>query len=135
MTDIMVRADSNARFSVFEYLYRDAGNYKAFGELLLTGAFTDGDAYAIDAACDSPGLFIAEQIGVPALYHELYQFSGGPTEDDHVFHEVGRLREARPDEYGSVPWGAVSDLTEQFRRVDGKWDYSLSPHWRTSHWG
>ena len=27
-------------FTVFEYLYRDAGNYKAWGAILLEGAFT-----------------------------------------------------------------------------------------------
>ena len=32
-----------ATFSVFSYLYRDASNYKAFGQLLLKGAASVAD--------------------------------------------------------------------------------------------
>jgi hypothetical protein len=53
---------SSKRFSVFECIYRDAGNYKAFGELLLAGQHTDGDLHAIKSACESGRFFIAEQL-------------------------------------------------------------------------
>lgn len=75
----------------FNYLYRDAGNYKSWGAVIfrnpgcleiseiekrLRGAFFQYD------------LFIADQIGVPEVF--LYE-AGNATEDDVCFHEFGSI--------------------------------------------
>ena len=74
------------KFSVFSYLYRDASNYKAFGLLLLKGTASADDVEIWRQHFESSEFFIAEQLGIPALYAELWAFSDGATEDDHVWH-------------------------------------------------
>lgn len=115
-------------------MYRDASNYKAFGELLLIGNYTVDDFEAIHASCDDDRSFIAEQIGIPALCHILYEFGGGPTDDDHIFHAIIRFRNALPNEIGMAPWGTVAKLVAEFSRARGNWNYSLSPNWPGDPW-
>ncbi len=119
--------------TVFEYLYRDAGNYQAFGKIVLLGTCSPEDAQVIVGACESQRYFIAEQVGIATLYAQLYEFSGGPTEDDHVFHEFVALRQATPDD-GSVAETTVDALVDRFRNAAQRWDYTLSPHWDDGIW-
>lgn len=119
---------------MFDYLYRDAGNYKAHGRLPLLGGFTEDDMALIERSCEDGRLFIAEQIGVPTLYHQLYEFSGGPTCDDLAFHEVWRFREAEPGDLLMTPWGTVAELVDRFRQVGGEWKLGLSPHSGPAFW-
>ena len=114
--------------TVFAYLYRDAANYKAFGQLLLRGGYTSDDEETIRKHCDWGNHFVAEQVGVPTLYAELYQYSNGPTADDIAFHEFEQLRHATPEELASLkPRGTLSELVTRFQAVD-LWDCRLSPH-------
>lgn len=114
---------------VFEYLYRDAGNYKASGALLLTGRSIDGVAERLQAKFQDESNFIAEQLGIPALYAELWQYSNGPTEDDHVWHEFHCLRRLDRDEVvNGTEWGSVKALLTKVEAV-GYWKMQLSPHW------
>lgn len=48
-------------YCVFEYLYRDAGNYKVWGELLLQGALSDADVECLRERFVGGKYFIAEQ--------------------------------------------------------------------------
>lgn len=115
-------------YCVFEYLYRDASNYKAWGELLLSGIPSHGDEAALKACLESEVFFVAEQVGIPSLYQELWALSGGRTEDDHAVHEFVALRAASIDESGKLPlFGNLSSLLRNFEAVS-KWDYSLSPN-------
>lgn len=99
------------QYSLFEYLYRDASNYKAHGELLLLGGATSADIVEIRPHLDVGEYFVAELVGVPPLQGELYQYSGGPTEDDHVFHEFVDLRPATKSEVEALPlWGTLETL-------------------------
>lgn len=115
-------------YSVFVYMYRDAGNYKAGGQLLLRGTYTEIFHTAIRQRCEAWDHFVAEQVGIPTLYTALYQFSGGPTIDDIAFHEFEHLRPASRDDLVSLAtWGSLDDLVERFCTVD-YWDCTLSPH-------
>lgn len=110
------------RYSVFEYLYRDASNYKAWGELLLLGAVTDSDAAKIRHHLDMGEYFVPELVGVPPLQAELYQYGNGPSEDDHVFHEFVDLRPATKLEVEILPlWGTLESLKECFRASRTEW--------------
>lgn len=114
-------------WTVFEYLYRDADNFKAFGSVLLKGRLSDDDRDAIRSRLESGEFFIAEQVGVPALYEQLYQWSAGPTESDHCWHEFVGFREIdRPE--SSVTY--VCDAGMFVTRFAGvtAWEESLSPH-------
>ena len=115
-------------FSIFDYLYRDASNYKSWGSLLLEGSATETELAQLRTKLNSEEFFIAEQIGIPALYAKLWEFSDVPTEDDHVWHTFHALRRAEVEEITCVPWGSVSELIARFTSVN-KWDEQLSPHW------
>ena len=114
--------------TVFEYMYRDAGNYKVGGQLLLIGACTAASEDLIRKSCDSWNHFVAEQIEVPTLYAALYQYSDGPTEDDVAFHEFERLRPATSEDLVALPLsGTLDSLVSRFQAVK-YWDCLLSPH-------
>ena len=114
--------------SIFDYLYRDASNYKSWGSLLFEGHATETEIEQLRAQLNCGEFFIAEQVGIPALDAELWQFSDGPTEDDHVWHSFHELRAANTEEITATPWGTVSELIARFKSVRG-WDEQLSPHW------
>ena len=115
-------------YSIFEYLYRDAGNYKVWGELLLEGELTNEEVSRLTARFDEGELFIAEQIGVPTLYEELWrQCQCEPSEElDHVWHEFSEVRAATSEDLVRLtPWGVASDLLARVERGDA-WDLALS---------
>jgi len=71
----------------FNYLYRDAGNYKKWADIVFSnperltiGAITK----ALGGSFLADGLFIAQQVRVPEVFLSA---EGGVTEDDHCFHE------------------------------------------------
>ena len=113
---------------IFEYFYRDASNYKVWGTLLLEGVAKETDLQVLASKFESGELFIAEQLGVPALYADLWELSGGPTEDDHVWHTFHALRAVTPDDKGAAVFGSVANLVEKIKSVK-EWNLELSPHW------
>ena len=117
-----------ATFSVFSYLYRDASNFKAYGQLLLKGAASTSDIEILRQRFDSGEFFIAEQLGIPALYAELWAFSSGPTADDHVWHTFEELRAATAADLALPIFGTVKSLTKKVQSVVA-WSEKLSPRW------
>ena len=121
----------------FDYQYRDAGNWKTFRSLLLSGCpDLPTDADAIRRTLDSGDLFVPEQVGIPVLQqihlteHEVENFEGDDL--DHAFHEFVGLRTARPDEISAAkPWGSLSVLLDSFQIAGGSgWDVTASPFGR-----
>ena len=104
-------------YTVFEYLYRDAGNYKAWGSLLLAGTVTAEMETAFRELLDSGEFFVAEQVGVPRLDRELWKLSGGPTEDDHGFHEFHGFRSATGEDLKEPVWGSVEGFFAAFGKA------------------
>ena len=124
-----MRSKTRGKLTIFEYLYRDAANFKSYGSILLSGQITQSERDLIEGKLESGEFFIAEQIGVKPLYEALYEFSGGMVEQDHVWHSFGGFREVtdadRPDEMKC--WGTTSEFTRRFARVDS-WNLQLSRH-------
>lgn len=121
-----------ADFCVFEYLYRDADNFKAWGALLLEGALIDAQVVEMRSKLEGEEFFIAEQIGAPPLYQELWKYSDGPTENDHVWHEFFALRPAEENDLvEDEPWGTANAL---FTSISGiaRWNERLSLHWEVA---
>lgn len=99
-------------YSVFEYLYRDAGNYKTHGCVLLRGRTSDEDIAAICRALDD-GTFVPTRVGVPSLHEQHWRDCGSGFDDefDHPLHEFSVLRPARPEDIETLePHGTVSRL-------------------------
>ena len=116
------------KFSVFSYLYRDASNYKAYGRLLLKGTATAPDVESLRQRFESGEFFIAEELGIPALYAELWAFSSGPISDDHVWHTFEGLKLATADDLTLPIFDTVKSLTKKIKCV-AAWNEKLSPHW------
>lgn len=117
-----------AEYVVFDYMYRDASNYKACGALLLSGTVTEEGRKRLVSKLVGGEFFIAEQIGIPALYEELWEFSDGPTEDDHVWHTFNLFRPPTEEDADLPVWGSVSKLIKRFEKI-AFWNEELSPHW------
>ena len=116
-------------YSVMEYLYRDANNFKAFGQLLLTGQVKDSDVLKITSLLDSAEYFVAEQVNIPPLYSQLWKYSNGPTIADHAYHEFIEIRPAADKEVFSLTvWGDIHTLISKFYHVRHDWDCRQSAH-------
>lgn len=116
-------------WTAFDYVYRDAGNFKAFGTVILEGRVSSADQELIRCRLDSREFFIAEQVGVRPLYGELSKWSGGRTTADHCWHEfVGVYPSGEPEN----PDDAVSarEFVARFAAADA-WNERLSPQFRT----
>ena len=114
---------------LFEYLYRDAGNFKAFGAVAFEGVLSEKELAQIRTRFGD-GFFIAEQLGIPALYEQLYRYSGGPTGSDHCWHEFVDIRKGAtriPPE--TLRAGPATGFLARLLAVD-EWDEELSPHFR-----
>lgn len=118
-------------WTLFEYLYRDAGNFKAFGCVALEGALMLDEQEVLRSHFPGDGLFIAEQLGVPRLYDQLYQWSDGPTSSDHCWHEFSAVSVIENSELpaGAHRWGSAKRFLGRLAAVDA-WDEELSPHFR-----
>ena len=115
-------------FGVFEYCYRDASNYKAWGVLLIERSGSEELIERIVSSLESREFFIAEQVGILPMYGELWKFSGGPNTDDHVWHEFHQIRQPTNEEHSLPVWGTANELADRFSAVK-EWNEQLSPHW------
>ncbi|HET7577464.1 MAG TPA: hypothetical protein VFK19_13015 [Sphingomicrobium sp.] len=113
-------------WTAFDYMYRDAGNFKAFGTVILEGELRAPDREIIHSRLESDEFFIAEQVGVPPLYHELYRWSDGPTKEDHCWHEFVGFREIADHAEGRAA-STTAEFVDRFAAVKD-WNETLSPH-------
>src|SRR3546814_11413371 len=113
-------------FTVFEYMYRDAGNFKTEGRMLLSGM--DPEAEAVIRGCLEWGdQFVAEQVGVPALCEEHWDSVGeDPSDLDHAYHEFVCLRTADRDDRVVTEWGALGTLVAGRPAAAAQWHGTLS---------
>ena len=77
----------------FDYLYRDASNYKGYGSVLLWGEATPENEAAIRAALIDGIYFEAERVGVSTLYHLVRGDSEADELEDHAWHEFVGIRD------------------------------------------
>jgi hypothetical protein len=114
-------------WTAFDYMYRDAGNFKACGTIILKGYLSATDRKSILGRLDTGEFFVAEQVGVPTLYEELYQWSAGPTVSDHCWHSFIGFRKLSSAPEQGIPLIDVASFVSRFKAVT-EWDGSLSPH-------
>lgn len=65
----------------FQYLYRDAGNYKQYGEVVFKGSILPKEEAALKDALFDGQWFNAKAVGVPERFFEER------NDDDHGMHE------------------------------------------------
>ena len=112
----------NKRNTRIHYMYRDASNYKAHGEVIISGELKQEGLDAIIKTLDDGEHFIPAQVGMPELQSTLTSF---PSEDDHVWHELEpecfHLTDEDPTTNHDI--NDVNDLIERFTSIK-KWDVS-----------
>lgn len=114
--------------SVFEYIYRDAGNFKTQGRLRLVGT-VDSAEQTIRDCLDWGDQFVAEQVDVPSLCRAHWQAVGeGPSDLDHAYHEFCGLRALRDADRDLPVWGSLETLVKRMQRAARNWDVRLSPN-------
>lgn len=60
-----------SQYTIFEYLYRDAGNFKAWGSILPEGSMTAEDEQAL-SECFADGMYFdAVKLGGPSVREKL----------------------------------------------------------------
>ena len=118
-----------AAYCVFEYMYRDAGNWKTFGSLLLVGE-ASASQETLRECLDWSDLFVAEQVGITPLYEAHYASCGdGPSDLDHAYHEFIELRAATDTDFNVLKIsGSLDDLVGRMKMAAGHWDVTLSPN-------
>ena len=84
----------------FDYLYRDASNYKGYGSVLLWGEATPENEAAIRAVLIDGMYFEAERVGVPTLYHLVRGDAEPDGDEDHGWHEFVGLGSGGETEHG-----------------------------------
>lgn len=101
-------------YTMVEYLYRDASNYKAWGGVVLNGQYSEALEVRVRAALEAEVFFLAERLKFPDLREKLMSWSGGqPNEDDHEWHELWKLREATQADIAEYPlWGTVEEFAD-----------------------
>jgi hypothetical protein len=75
--------------TAFEYLYRDAANWKEHFQVVFPGEITPEEEERLRQHLSDFKYFIAGDVGLPELQWEM---EGFPTEDDHAWHELGEVR-------------------------------------------
>lgn len=111
-------------FCVFEYVYRDASNYKAWGRILLNGGADTKLIETLRSTLESAEFFIPEQVGLLPLQTQLWTACGCTPDDklDHCWHEFSEVREATANDLADlVLWGSLDDLLRAFCKVK-EWD-------------
>lgn len=85
-------------FCLFEYMYRDGGNWKTVGLLLMEGN-CEGVQVELKSLLEWADQFVAEQVGIPPLQEKHFADCGeGPSDLDHAFHEFIQLRPTTEEE-------------------------------------
>src|SRR5437899_1199160 len=112
-------------WTALDYLYRDAGNFKAFGTTAVIGGLSEVDRQEIRNRLDGGEYFIAEQVGLPPLHEELYRWSNGATNSDHCWHEFVGFRDVNEPPDKCLHAIEAKLLVERFRQIT-EWNGSLS---------
>lgn len=107
-------------YVAFDYLYRDASNYKAFGSVYLQGSLTNEDIRALQACLIDDEFFVAQAIPIPALDSQLFDLSCGPNDDDHQWHTFEAFRELDHLTPGMEIWGSVEAFLAAFAQFREK---------------
>ncbi len=116
----------------FGYLYRDAGNYKKWANVIFSnpdGLTPETVRNALKDSFLQDGLFIAHQIRIPQAF--LFG-QGDATSDDHCFHELDSVEaslESPNDSYSR----SISQFIAEVKKEAKRGWMGFDPHDRIPH--
>ena len=120
-------------YSILEYVYRDAANWKIWGRILLHGSITTADLRRIEAKLEGGAFVIPEQIGIDPLTSAHFSSARGISQNDHLWHEFATARAATTEEVPCLSvWGTTAVLLELIDGV-GDWNLKSSQHYAAMH--
>jgi hypothetical protein len=112
----------NASHSILEYQYRDGGNFKSWGTILLVGDANEKRKNELISYLIDRTWFVAERLGLPLLYEGVSKW--GSSELDNTWHEFIDLRPATDDEIRITPcFGSLYDLLHAFQKASEHWKF------------
>jgi hypothetical protein len=100
---------------LFEYLYRDAGNFKKFGSVTFTNKDNIEAEYMADkirSVLIDGRWFYAEKVGVPDLHFSEYDYDENLDVVWHEFFNCEATHDEPSDSYGR-------NIKEFFRSLEG----------------
>ena len=107
-------------YSIFEYRYRDGGNFKSSDFVILDGQITEGNIELLTSCLIDGMWFMAHQIGLPDLFEGVRKW--GQSDLDVSWHEFVVLRPATEKEILEKPcFGKLADLLDTFKRSKDHW--------------
>ena len=119
----------NIDFCIFEYQYRDGGNFKSFGTLLLSGKATENAKERIQAKLTDYICFYVEDLGIPPLFKGVWKW--GFSTLDVPWHEFCDLRPATAQEIAELQcFGDLDKLISDFERIKPKSDSEILSRYR-----
>ncbi|WP_033074561.1 hypothetical protein [Sphingopyxis sp. MWB1] len=119
-------------WTLFEYLYRDADNHKAFGQVALAGRASPETWHRAFQKLDDGRYFIAEQLGLPSLCGRLYRWDqASPTDADHCWHEYVSVSILEDHDLPAaiLQFGEIKAFIELLSGIE-TWNIFLSPNVR-----
>jgi hypothetical protein len=102
----------------FNYLYRDASNYKSWGSVVFRSGIDDTLSARLSAALESTEFFIADQIRIPEVFLPDWPLE----QDDHCWHgfsDTELTSDAPDDPHGRTIAEFVAEV-ERASREDWK---------------
>jgi len=107
--------------SKFSYLYRDASNYKQFGDVVFPGGYTKQDKDLLLGNLHDGDYFIPGDVGLPSLQSKF----GSVSIDDHPWHEINFIGETERSPFeltreDPTDVRSVHQFAEEFAKA--KWD-------------
>lgn len=125
-----------ASWTLIPVMYRDASNYKAYGDILLEGIITDAQIAALRGSLNEETNYVPGQLGLEHL--ALEQWPGSRYEDDHNWHEMMHDQIRTLDlvdadlvrERGTQEAGTVAEfLTKVQEAAAAGWDTRIGNPW------
>jgi|SRR5579872_2390163 len=108
----------------FDYLYRDAGNWKKHGSIIFSNPNNLTPENVLSILSNQLGgdlLFMAHQVRIPEIF--LFSNENEVTADDQCFHEVSGVVEAR-DKANDPYHRTIDELLAEVREAiaKGRWE-------------
>lgn len=110
--------------TLFEYLYRDASNYKVFSRFILSGTLSEAQVSDIKGKLNDGENFIPSKVGLPENRFASW------TEDDHDWFELIDISEtSRPVDFNAF---TAQQLYDRFMAVQS-WEDPEQPQESPAH--
>lgn len=103
--------------TLISYLYRDAGNYKQFHDVVVGGELSEAERDQLWRCLDIDNGFIPDYVGLEPLQP---RFEGGMTSDDHPWHEITSIESVADPVTLQV---SAKDLLQSFIQQANRWDF------------